>query len=321
VAARQAELLSTPYFHTVFTVPHALNTLILGNKRPLLRLLFRAVSQTLRQFGQQTLHGQLGATLVLHTWDQTLNAHFHRHCLVPAGALAENGTRWGPTPPRFLFPVQALSTVFRAKFLASLQQAHSKEALGCTQESAQSRSPAGCTQLLDQLYSQAWVVYAKQPCAGPAQVLDSLGRYTHRIALANHRLREVRDGRVCFTYRNRRQGNQGQTMSVEAHEFIRRFLLHVLPHGFQRLRHVGFLANRCKARALRQCRQLLGQPPEPPPREKPSATEWMRPRTGIDITQCPHCGYAPLGRHPLPLSHRRGAEPRGPPGVPTLGSA
>ena len=112
-------------------------------------------------------------------------------------------------------------------------------------------------------------MYAKQPCAGPAQVLDYLGRYTHRIAMANHRLQDVRDGRVCFTYRNRRQGNQVQIMTLEAHEFIRRFLLHVLPHGFQRLRHVGFLANRCKARALRQCRQLLGQPPESPPREKP----------------------------------------------------
>jgi hypothetical protein len=134
VAAWQAALLDTPYFHAVFTVPHALNTLILGNKRPLLSLLLRAVSQTLLPFGPQHLHGQLGATLILHTWDQTLNAHFHLHCLVPAGAFAEDGTRWVPTQSRFLFPVQALSTVFRAKFLAALQQAHSKGALDCAQE-------------------------------------------------------------------------------------------------------------------------------------------------------------------------------------------
>jgi len=135
----------------VFPVPHALNALILGNKRPLLRLLLRAVRQTLLQFGQQNLHGQLGATLVLHTWDQTLNAHFHLHCLVPAGALAEDGTRWVPTQPRFLFPGQALRTVFRAQFLAALPQAASKAALGCAQASAQRRAPAGCPHLLDPL--------------------------------------------------------------------------------------------------------------------------------------------------------------------------
>ena len=238
--------------------------------------------------------------MVLHTWDQTLNAHFHLHCLVPAGALAEDGTRWVPTHPRFLFPVRALSTVFRAKFLEALQQAYHKEALRFAQESARRGSSTGFTHLLDQLYGQAWVVYAKPPCAGPAQVLEYLGRYIHRVAIANHRLLEVRDGRVRFTYRHRRQGNQVQTMTLEAQEFIRRFLLHIVPHGFQRLRHVGFLANRCKARALRQCRHLLGQPTEPPPREQPSAVEWMRQRTGIDLTQCPQCGHGPLVRSPLP---------------------
>jgi predicted Zn-ribbon and HTH transcriptional regulator len=305
VEAQRAELLPTPYFHTVFTVPHALNALILDNKRLLLTLLFRTVSQTLLQFGQQNLGGQLGATMVLHTWDQTLNAHFHLHCLVPAGALAEDGLRWVPTHPRFLFPVRALSTVFRAKFLTALQQAYHKEALSCAPVSARCGSSTGFTHLLDQLYNQAWVVYAKRPCAGPTQVLDYLGRYIHRVAIANHRLLEVRDGRVRFTYHNRRQGNQVQTMTLEAHEFIRRFLLHIVPRGFQRLRHVGFLANRCKARALRQCRHLLGQPTDAPPRAQPSAVEWMRQRTGIDLTQCPQCGPGPLVRSPLhPLTVR-----------------
>jgi Putative transposase/Transposase zinc-binding domain len=321
VEAQRAELLPTPYFHTVFTVPHELNALILGNKRLLLTLLFRTASQTLLQFGQQNLGGQLGATLVLHTWDQTLNAHFHLHCLVPAGALAEDGTHWVPTHPRFLFPVRALSTVFRAKFLAAFQQAYTKEALRFAQEAAWCGSPTGFTHLLDQLYGQPWVVYAKSPCAGPTQVLEYLGRYIHRIAIANHRLLEVRNGRVRFTYRNRRQGNRVHTMTLEAHEFIRRFLLHIVPHGFQRLRHVGFLANRCKARALRQCRHLLGQPIDPPPRETPSAVEWMRQRTGIDITQCPHCGHGPLVRTPLPPLTALGASCQAPQEVPIVDSS
>jgi hypothetical protein len=302
-------------------VPHALNALILANKRLLLTLLFRTVSQTLLQFGQQNLGGQLGATMILHTWDQTLNAHFHLHCLVPAGALAEDGPRWVPTHPRFLFPVRALSTVFRAKFLTALQQADTKEALRCAPRSARCNSSTDFTHLLDQLYNQAWVVYAKRPCAGPSQVLDSLGRYIHRVAIANHRLLEVRDGCVRFTYRNRRQGNRVHTMTLEAQEFIRRLLLHIVPHGFQRLRHVGFLANRCKARALRQCRALLGQPIEPPPREKPNAVEWMRQRTGIDLTQCPQCGHGPLMRSPLPPLTVRAPSQETPLKVPTWDSS
>ena len=300
VEAQRAELLPTPSFHPVCTVPHALNTLILDNTRLLLTLLFRTVSQTLLQCGQQNLGGQLGATLVLHPWDQTLKAHCHLHCLVPAGALAEDGPRWVPTHPRFLFPVWALSTVFRAKFLTALQQAYNTEALRLAQVSARCDASTGFTHLLDQLYNQAWGGYAKRPGAGPTQVLDDLGRSIHRVAMAHHRLLEVRDGRVRFTYRHRRQGNRVHTMTREAHEFLRRFLLHIVPHGFQRLRHVGFLANRCKARALRQCRHLLGQPTEPPPRAQPSAVEWMRQRTGIDLTQCPQCGHGPLVRRPLP---------------------
>jgi hypothetical protein len=300
----------------VFTVPHALNALILGNKRLLLTLLCRTASQPLLQFGQQHLGGQLGATLVLHTWDQMRNAHFHLHCLVPAGALAEDGPHWVPTHPHFLFPVRALRMVFRAKFLAAFHQAYHPEALRFAPASARPGSPTGFTHLLDQLYGQAWVVYTKRPCAGPPQVLESLGRSIHRIAIAKHRLLEVRDGRVRCTYRHRRQGHQGQTMTLEAQEFLRRFLLHIVPHGFQRLRHVGFLANRCKARALRQCRYLLGQPTDPPPRENPSAVEWMRQRTGIDLTQCPQCGHGPRVRSPLYprtiLAANQEASPEGP---------
>jgi hypothetical protein len=172
---------------------------MLENTRLLLTLLFRTASQPLLQFGQHNLGGQLGATLVLHTWDQTLKAHFPLHCLGPAGALAADGTQGVPTHPRFLCPVRALSTVCRAKVLAAFQQAYAKEAWRFTPEAAWCGSPTGFTHRLDQLYGPPWVVYAQRPGAGPTQGLESLGRSSHRIAIATHRLLEVRDGRVRFT--------------------------------------------------------------------------------------------------------------------------
>jgi len=302
IAARQADLLPVPYFHTVFTLPHELNPLILGNKRLLLGLLFQAASQTLLQFGRHNLGGQLGGVMVLHTWDQLLQPHFHVHCLVPGGALANDGAQWVSTHPKFLFPVKALGTVFRAKFLEALRHPRTTTAL---------RLPEGGLPCRDQLAAKEWIVYAKRPFAGPKQVVEYLGRYTHRVAIANHRIVAVHDGQVCFTYRNRRQGNQLQTATVNAHTFLRRFLLHVLPAGFVRLRHYGFLANRCKAQALRHCRQVLGQPLPPPTPKKKTVTQWMEQWTGIDITRCPQCGQRPLLRTPLPLT---GAVlPRAPP--------
>ena len=300
VEDRKAEVLPVPYFHLVCTVPHALNPLILAHKRPLLTLLFNAASQTLVQCGHRNLGGQIGCTMVLHTWDQTLGAHFHVHCVIAAGALSSNGERWIDADPRFLFPVRALSAVFRGKFCEALAQAGSTGALPLAEGPPALGIPEGFAQFRDQLYATEWVVYAKAPFAGPAHVLDYVGRYTHRVAIANHRLLDVRDGWVRFAYRNRRQGNRGQTMTLDADEFIRRFLLHVLPSGFQRLRHYGFLANRHKARTLRRCRELLGQPSEPPPRSPQSVVQWMQAVTGIDLTHCPQCGARPLVRLPLP---------------------
>jgi hypothetical protein len=300
VEARQAEVLPVPYFHLVFTVPHDLNPLILAPKRPLLTLLFNAASHTLVQFGHRNLGGQIGCTMVLHTWDQTLGAHFHVHCVIAAGALSSDGERWIDADPRFLFPVRALRTVLRGKFCAALAQAGTTGAVPLPEGPPALGIPEGFAQLRDQLYAKEWVVYAKAPFADPAHVLDYVGRYTHRVAIANHRLLDVHDGRVRFTYRNRRQGNRGQTMTLDADEFIRRFLLHVLPHGFMRVRHYGFLANRHKARTLRRCRELLGQPAEPLPRRLTSVVQWMHEVTGIDLTQCPHCGARPLVRLPLP---------------------
>jgi len=264
VADRQADLLPVPYFHTVFTLPHALNALILGNKRLRLGLLFPAASQTLLQFGRHNLGGQLGGIMVLHTWDHLLNAHFHVHCLVPGGAWADDGTRWVPTHPAFLFPVKALGTVFRAKFLEALAHACTTAALTFNDTTTAFATPQGFAHLLDHLSTTAWIVYAKAPFAGPAQIVDYIGRYTPRIALTNSRLGAVRDGYVCFTYRNRRNGDTLEQMTVDPHTLLRRFLLHGLPTGFVRLRHYGFLANRCKARTLPQCHQLLHHAPPAP---------------------------------------------------------
>jgi hypothetical protein len=300
VEARKAELLPVPYFHLVFTLPHDLNPLILAHKRPLLTLLFKAASQTLVQFGQRNLGGQIGCSMVLHTWDQTLGAHFHLHCVIAAGALAPTGERWIEADSRFLFPVRALSTVFRGKFCEALAQVTSTGALAGAEGALALALPQGFAQLRAQLYTKEWVVYAKPPFAGPEQVLDYVGRYTHRVAIANHRLLDVRDGWVRFAYRNHQQGNRTQTMTLAADEFIRRFLLHVLPSGFMRLRHYGFLANRHKARTLRRCRELLGQPSTPPPRSPQSVVQWMQEVTGVDLTQCPHCGARPLVRLPVP---------------------
>jgi hypothetical protein len=217
--------------------------------------------------------------------------------------------------------VRAVSTVFRATFLAALRQAYHTEAFSFAQESAWCGSPPGFPPRLDQLSGQAWVVYAQRPGAGPTQVLEDLGRSLHRIAMAHHRLLAGRDDRVRFTYHHRRQGHQGQTMTLEAHACIRRLLLPIVPHGFQRLRHVGFLANRWKARALRQCRQLRGQPTAPPPRAPPRAGEWMRQRTGLDLTQCPQCGHGPLVRSPLPPLPVRAPDPEASAQVPLWDSS
>ena len=302
VGARQADLLPVPYFHPVFTLPHALNALVLGTKRLLLGLVFTAARQTLRQFGRPNLGGQLGGIRVLHTWAHLLNAHGHVHCLVPGGAWAADGTRGGPTHPAFLFPVKALGTVFRAKFLDALAPARLPAALTCTDTTAACATPQGFAHLLNHLAPAAWGVYAQAPVASPAQVVAYLGRYTHRIALTNARLVDVRDGHVCFTYRNRRKGDTLAQMTVDAHTFLHRFLLHGLPPGFVRLRHYGFLATRCKARTFPQCRQLLHHAPPPPPRQILTVPQWRQQVVGVDRTQCPQCGARPLQRRPIPAA-------------------
>jgi Putative transposase/Transposase zinc-binding domain len=312
VEARTAALLPVPSCHLVCTVPHDLKPLILAHKRPLLTLLFHTASQTLVQCGQRNRGGQIGCTMVLHTWEQTLGAHCHVHGLIAAGALSAHGARWIEADPRFLFPVRALSPVFRGKCCAALAQAGATGALPLTEGATALGTPESFKQLRAPLSATEWVVYAKAPCAGPAHVLDSVGRSTPRVAIAHHRLLDVRDGWVRVASRTRRQGDRGQTMTLAADACIRRFLLHVLPRGFMRRRHDGFLANRHKARTLRRGRELLGQPSELPPRCPPSVVQWMPAVTGIDLTPCLHGGTRPLVRLPLPPL----SPPAAPPGVP-----
>src|SRR5215831_6600095 len=277
-----AELLPVGYFHLVFTLPHELNRLILANKKIVLTLLFKAVSETLLEFGQRRFGGTVGIIAVLHTWDQTLKDHFHLHCLVPAGALAFDQNRWIQARRNFLFPVKALSLVFQGKFLALLEQARDKGKIpAATNETKAARK-------------KNWVVYAKKPFGSPQTVLEYLGRYTHRVALSNDRILSVQNGQVTLSYRDRKEGGKKKTVSLEAHEFIRRFMLHVLPEGFMRIRHFGFLANRAKKHALAQCRKLLKLDAALPEIPKKSAHDLLLELTGIDLNRCPSCHQGTL---------------------------
>ncbi len=272
-----SELLPVGYFHLVFTLPHQLNRLILAHKKILLALLFKAVSETLLEFGRRRFGGTLGVIAVLHTWDQTLKDHFHLHCLVPAGALSFDQSRWIAARKNFLFPVTALSQVFRGKFLGLLQQARDKGKIPpANNEIKASRQ-------------KSWVVYAKKPFGSPQTVLNYLGRYTHRVALSNDRILQVQDGEVTLSYRDRRDGDRKKTMTLQAQEFIRRFLLHVLPDGFMRIRHFGLLANRSKKQALAQCRKLLKLDPALPQSPILSAKDLLLKITGVDLSRCPCC--------------------------------
>jgi len=291
-----ADLLDIDYWHLVFTLPHELNALAQGNPRVIYRLLFRAASQTLLEFGRNPrwLGGELGITMVLHTWGQRLDQHIHVHCVITGGVLSPDGKRWIAAKPGFLFPVQALSAVFRGKYIEALAQAYQDGELrfaGSTAPLADHRTFRG---FLVSLNNHDWVVYAKPPFAGAEQVLAYLGRYTHRVAIANHRLVSFDNGEVRFLWRDYARGNKTRIMALSAEEFLRRFLLHTLPSGFVRTRHYGILGNRCRHQKLARCRTLLDQP-APEPREPESLEDMMLRLTGIDIQRCPACQQGRMG--------------------------
>jgi hypothetical protein len=294
---RKADLLPVGYFHLVFTLPHELNPLLLVNKKGLCDILFKAVSQTLLEFGRTHLDGLLGFICVLHTWDQTLRDHFHLHCLIPGGALSFDGTQWIVARHNFLFSVKALSLVFRGKFIDLIGQAFAKEQLLFPGRSATLAQPDAFADLVRLLRQKQWVVYAKRPFSSPEKVLDYLGRYTHRVALSNNRIlafTETAEGpRVTFSYRYRKHGDCARTMTLPAHDFIRRFLLHVMTTGFMRIRHFGVRANRSRKLKLHRCRELLDLA-QPSPALRKSARQLMLEVTGFDLALCPACHLGTL---------------------------
>ncbi len=300
---RQADLLPTPYLHSVFTLPHELNCLVLGNKKILLNALFAAVKRTFRIFSNDPRHhllGTLGYTAVLHTWDQRMNCHYHLHCLSPAGVYQPESQTWIPARYKFLFPVKALSRVFRGIYLSLLRKAYQKGHLDFFGKLAPLGEPQEFSNLLSLLRQKEWVVFSKPPFKSPRFVLDYLGRYTHRVAISNHRIKQIDGERVLFSYKKRQfKGNQytcqTRLCNLDGETFIRRFLLHELPSGFMRIRHFGFLGNNCKQDRLVEIREAIGvSGPSPQRPQKRSAAQRMLELTGIDITLCKRCGVGRL---------------------------
>ena len=276
---RKEEILPTDYFHVVFTLPHELNPVILNNKKVMLNILFKAASQTLLSFGENALGGKLGFIATLHSWDQKLKAHFHLHLLVAGGALSKDGSSWRPLKGDYLFNQQALSLVFRGKFMEHMGRACQRENLKFAGDQYK--------KLKARLYEKNWIIDVRDPVKKPDHVLEYLARYTHRVAIANSRIKELKDGMVTFTYKNRKKGCT-EALTITAVEFIRRFLLHSLPKGFVRIRHYGFLANRDRSKNLTAIRCLMGVS-DPPIKPISSVEEMMRRLTGVDISLCPVC--------------------------------
>ena len=290
--ARSAELLPCGYFHLVFTLPHALNPLILVNKKLLLDTLFAKVSDVLQRFGkdpQWRLAGRIGILAVLHTWSQTLMDHFHLHCLVPAGALQAD-KRWKAARGKYLFGVKALAKAFKHRYIRELTALYTAGKLKLPGKTAALSCPAAFGQLVTELGQQNWIVYAKRPFVGPQQVLAYLGRYTHRVAISNHRIASVQNDQVTFTYRDRADNDQLKHMSLDAVEFIRRFLLHVLPDGFVKIRYYGFLAHRNRKKSIALIRNIVDASAAPVASRQETVGEMMLRLTGIDIGVCAICG-------------------------------
>lgn len=298
--ARARDVLPVGYFHEVFTVPDTLHPLFRGNPRQLYGLLFKASSETLAQIAADPRHlgARIGFLGILHTWGSTLVFHPHIHYVVPAGGLSPDGDRWVHSPARFLLPVKVLSEVFRGKFVDFLEQAWRQRKLELEGPLEPLRHPVLFEDLIDQLYRHDWVVYSKEPFASPQKVLEYLARYTHRVAISNDRLLAIEDDQIVFRYRDYAQGGAWRTMGLEPMKFIRRFLQHVLPHRFVRIRYFGLLANRTRKADLERARTLLqAQPPEPATAERELWEAFLHRLTGIDPVRCRRCGEGTLHRH------------------------
>ena len=292
--AREKDLLPTPYFHVVFTLPGELRFLALRNQKVLYSLLFKAVSETLIELARDSRHlgAEIGFLAILHTWSQTLIDHPHLHCLVTGGGLSLDGKRWLPSRKDFFIPVSVLSRLFRGKFLDGLRREYEAGHLRFPGQIEELKKSSAFKRLLTNLYRQEWVVYCKPPLKHPEKVIDYLGRYTHRVALSNDRLVKFEGNRVTFRWRDSADNNKIKWLTLEAFEFIRRFLLHVLPGQFVKIRYYGILSHRNRKRKLLRCKILLGVSLNEEPKEDPNESwqDLLTRITGIDPRVCPYCG-------------------------------
>ena len=293
---RQVELLPVEYFHVVFTLPQEVAAIAYQNKAVVYNILFRATAETLRTIAADPKHlgAEIGFIAVLHTWGQNLMHHPHLHCVVPGGGISSDGTRWISCRPGFFLPVRVLSRLFRRLFLAHLRQAFQQQELDFFNGLAALQDPVAFAKYLAPVSKAEWVVYAKPPFGGPERVLEYLGRYTHRVAISNSRLIDVVEAKVTFKWKDYRHESRNKVMTLDGQEFLRRFLLHVLPSGFQRIRHYGLLANRQREAKLTRCRELLEVPesaPAPATDDEPMDYRDRYQRlTGLSLRDCPHCG-------------------------------
>jgi hypothetical protein len=290
---RRAELLATQYFHVVLTIPEEIAAIAYQNKAPVYGILFRAAAETLRTIAADSKHlgAEIGFFAVLHTWGQNLLHHPHLHCVVAGGGLSPDGTRWISCRPGFFLPVRVLSHLFRRLFLGYLQKAFDAGELQFFSTLQPLRERRAFLRYLAPVRQAQWVVYAKPPFAGPEQVLEYVGRYTHRVAISNNRLLDIADGTVRFRWKDYRDRNRQKAMTVSADEFIRRFLLHVLPEGFHRIRYYGFLGNHHRAQKLARCRELLGMPVSEPLDDEfeKDYRDHYEELSGVSLNQCPAC--------------------------------
>ena len=292
--ARKEDLLPTHYFHVVFTLPEGLRALCLRNQAVGYRILFRAASETLKELTRDPEHlgADIGFIVVLHTWSQTLIDHPHVHCIVTGGGLSPDGLRWIPCKENFFLPEKVLARLFQGKFLAYLKEAYAKGKLVFPGKIAHLKEESAFKILLDELYEQEWVVNCRPPFGNTEMVMEYLGRYTHRVAISNNRLVKLEDGKVTFRYRDRRDNDKVKPMTLDAPEFIRRFLLHILPDGFVKIRHYGLLSNRNRKGKLGLCKRLLGVDcrEEGKEKKKESWQDLLARVTGHDPRICPYCG-------------------------------
>jgi hypothetical protein len=293
---RKKDLLPRPYFHVVFTLPSELRAIALRNKKVVYALLFKASSETLLELAHDPKYigAQIGFISLLHTWGQNLMDHPHVHCIVTGGGLSRQENRWVDSKKKFFIPVQVMSKLFRGKFLFFLKQARETKKLNYAGEIDPLAKECNFQELMNQLYTKDWVVYCKPPFQSPEHVLSYLGRYTHKVAISNHRIQGIREGKVSFLWKDYANNNKKKVMTLDALEFIRRFMLHILPQRFVKIRHYGLLSNRNRQTLLKKCRTLLGQPSSSRETLKTGWKELLFRITGKDVSVCPCCNVGKM---------------------------